>query len=97
MHSPSSSLVPLSLLPADPTFTLTNVTTAVESVEHLDKVGVYLDVPSAQWLSRDLILQYIITTLPDASWQTLAGALYYLKHDAALTRVTKYFQPQPGI
>jgi len=43
------------------------------------------------------MLQYFIATVPDASWQTLAGKLYYLEEHAALERAIKYFQPQPGI
>ena len=44
------------------------------------------------------MLQYFITTVPNASWQTLAGGLYYCEdEEAALERVKKYFQRQPGM
>jgi len=84
-------------LPTDPTFTLNNVTTAVESVENWYALGIYLGVLSRKCTSRKKMLQYFIATVPDASWQTLAGKLYYLEEHAALERAIKYFQPQPGI
>ena len=43
------------------------------------------------------MLQYFITTMPNASWQTLAWGLYYWEEQAALERVMKYFQRQPGM
>ena len=43
------------------------------------------------------MLRYFITTMPNASWQTLAGGLYYAQEQAALERVTKYFQQQSGM
>ena len=43
------------------------------------------------------MLQYFTTTVPNASWQTLAGGLYYKQEQSALERVAKYFQRQPGI
>ena len=92
------SLVPLSPLPADPTFTLTNVTTALESVDnqHLC-TAIGLEVPSKKCVSREGVLQYFISTVPDAPWQFLAGSLYKQEEQAALELVTKYFQRQPGM
>ena len=97
MHSPSSFLVPHSPLPTDPTFTLRNVTTAVESVEDCVSLGSFLGVPYESRGSMEKLVQYFITTVPNASWQTLAGALYCMEEHAALERVTKYFQRQPGM
>ena len=42
------------------------------------------------------MLQYFITTVPNASWQTLAGGLYHTQDRTALERVKKHFRPQPG-
>ena len=47
--------------------------------------------------SRKEMLQYFITAMPNASWQTLAGGLYLSEEQEALERVTKYFQQQPGM
>ena len=93
----SVSLVSLSPLPTDPTFTLSNVTTAVESVHDWYNLGIGLDVPSKRCGSREEILQCFITTVPNALWQTLAGALYHRQEQAALERVMKYFQRKPGM
>ena len=46
---------------------------------------------------RKAMVNYIITTMPSASWELLAGALYYLGEQTALTKVTSYFQRQPGM
>ena len=54
-------------------------------------------MPSKRCGSREEKLQYFITTVPNASWQVLAGVLYYGQEQAALERVTKYFQRQPGM
>jgi len=96
-YSPSSFLVPLSPLPTDFTFTLHNVTTAVESVEDWKLLVASLGVPDEKRGSREEMLQYFIAIVPNSSWQTLAGHLYYRQEHAALERVTKYFQPQPGM
>ena len=97
LHSPSSSLIPLSLLPTDPTFTLHNVTIAVKSVHSARVFGYYFDIPVGRSSTREKILRTFITTVPNASWETLAGGLYQVQEHAALQRVTEYFQPQPGI
>ena len=96
-HSCTVSWVPLVLPPTDPTFTLHKVTTAVESVQHWKRLGAYLGVPLTWCESREKMFQCFITAVPNASWQTLAGGLYYRQELKALERVTKYFQPQPGM
>lgn len=97
MHRPSSSLL-LSPFPADPTFTLQNLSTAIECVDdqHLC-AAIGLEVPSEKRVSREEVLQYLIATVPDAPWQFLAGSLYKEEEHAALENVTKYFQRQPGM
>lgn len=42
------------------------------------------------------MFQYFISTMPDASWQTLAGVLYSLREHAALKKVKRYFQVHQG-
>ena len=96
-HTHYHCMVSLSLLPADPTFTLSNVITAVESVQGWKSLAAYLDVPSEWRRSREEMLQYFITTVPNASWQILAGGLYYRQEQAALERVAKKYQRQPGM
>ena len=54
-------------------------------------------MPDWRYWSREQALEYFITTVPNASWQTLAGGLYYLQEQAALERAKKYFQRQPGM
>jgi len=96
--SPSSSTtVPLSPLSADPTFSIHNVDTAVESVQDWDGLGYHLGVPHEKHGSSEEMLQYFITTVPNASWEILAGGLYYQQEHAALEKVAKYFQPHPGM
>ena len=97
MCSHSEFLVPLCPLPSDPTFTLRNVNTAVGSVQDRNIQRLSLGVPLRSRKSREEMLQYFITTVPNASWQTLAGGLYQIQEHAALRRVTKYFQAQPGM
>jgi len=92
VESPSSSFS----LPADPTFTLTNVTTAIESVEDWDDLGYFLLVPYEKRGNREEMLRYFITTMPNASWETLAGGLYRQQEHAALETATKFFKPKPG-
>ena len=43
------------------------------------------------------MVNYYITSMPSASWELLAGALYYHGERTALTKVTSYFQRQPGM
>ena len=93
MHRRSSSLSPLA---TDPTFTLANVTTAVEIVDNWGRLY-YLGVPGKKRGSKEEMLQYFITTVPNASWETLAGGLYYAQEHAALANVSKQFQSQPGV
>jgi len=78
-----------------PTFTLTNVTTAIESVEDWDDLGYFLLVPYEKRGNREEMLRYFITTMPNASWETLAGGLYRQQEHAALETATKFFKPKP--
>ena len=46
---------------------------------------------------RKEMMNYYITSMQSASWELLAGALYYRGEQTALTKVTSYFQRQPGM
>ena len=47
-------------------------------------------------MNTETALNYYVTTVAAASWEHLAGILYYLEEHAALDKVKKYFQRQPG-
>ena len=42
-------------------------------------------------------MEYFITAVPRASWETLAGQLYYMQQHEALEKVKVYIQQQPGM
>ena len=58
-------------------------------------LGYALEIPSSKH-GRKEMMNYYITNTP-ASWELLAGALYYRGEQTALTKVTSYFQRQPGM
>ena len=41
-------------------------------------------------------LQYYLQTIPGASWERLAGALWSLEEEKALEKVRQYLPPTPG-
>ena len=43
------------------------------------------------------MLNYFVTMMPNASWRTLVGGLYYQEEQLALMKATSYVQRQPGI
>lgn len=94
-HSHSSSL--FSHSPADATFTLTNVLSTLETVQEWNKLGDKLHVPYTKQDSKDTMMNYYVTSIANASWQMLAGALYYCGEQTALKKVKAYFQRQRGM
>ena len=99
-------------LPADPTLTINNLYLVTSSVQNWYGLGGYytgLGVPLAV---RDEIrdnpailteedkmaamLQYFLNNVPMASWQKVAGALYYDEEEAALQAVKKFLPVTPG-
>ena len=85
-------------LPTDATFTLTNVMSALETVQKWDDLYDQLEIPyTKQVHEKRPAFNYYINTCPGASWSALAGALYYRGEQTALTKVTSYFQRQPGM
>lgn len=83
--------------PPDPTLTLPNVITVVGMVKNWKVLGGYLLVPDSKMKTREEMLDYFITTTPGASWETLAGHLYYMQQDKALEKMSDYLKRQPGM
>ena len=83
-------------LSTDTTFTLSNVWSTLDTVQ--DWVGLHnkLRIPYSKRGEQETV-NYIVTNMPSASWELLAGALYYCGEQTALTKVTSYFQRQPGM
>ena len=71
----------------------------LETVQELEDLCEQLDIPATKWYMKggDTIINYYIMTCPGASWSALAGALYYCREQTALTKVSSYFQRQPGM
>ena len=99
-------------LPADPTFTIKNLRLVTSSVQNWWSLGNYLyglGVPVAVLyeISRNpailtdedkmtAMLQYFLNNVPMASWQKVAGALYYMKEEKALQAVKKFLTVSRG-
>ena len=83
--------------PADTTFTLTNVLSTLETVQEWNKLGDKLHVPYTKQDSKDTMMNYYVTSIANASWQMLAGALYYCGEQTALKKVKAYFQRRRGM
>ena len=80
-----------------PTFTYFNVLSSVQTVKNWDELGKYLQVPShKRQKNKDIMVNYFVTSVPNASWEKLAGALYYYGEENALKKVKTYFQRKPG-
>ena len=89
--------------PSDPTLTVENVREVMEKVGDLRGVGVSLVLPSSklQKISqqsstkrkRSLALgDYLVNTVPDASWEMLARVLYRRGEHTALGVMKQYLQ-----
>ena len=83
------------ILPTDTTFTLRNVWSTLDTVQYWRDLGYQLHIPDSKQ-GRQEMVNYFVTNIP-SSWELLAGALYYLGEQTALTKVTSYFQRQPGM
>ena len=85
-------------LPTDTTFTLTNVMSILERVQEWQALFRQLEMPWTKYEhGKKPAFNYYITSMPSASWQLIAGVLYYCGEQTALTKVTSYFQRQPGM
>ena len=84
------------LLPAEPTLTASNLYDALEEVEELDRIAIYLDIPqskeqdiNSQYSSDNqrkyAIIEEFMNNHPAPSWRLVAEFLY--KIDTGLHRV----------
>ena len=99
-------------LPADPTLTINNLRLVTSSVQDWGSLGDYHDglgVPDAvldeisfnpaNLTEEDkmaAMLQYFLNNVPMASWQKVAGALYYWKEETALQAAKKFLTVPRG-
>ena len=98
---------------SDGTLTTSNVCQALASVKDWHSLGYYtggLGVPGAvcndirdnrpnktEEEKKTEMLVYYLHTMPQASWQTIAGALYYMKEEVtALEAVKRFLHHTPG-
>lgn len=65
----------------------------MKKVKDCVSVGASLDVPRSK---RHATREYWLQTLPDASWERLAGVLYYWEEERALKAVKEYLQSPQG-
>ena len=102
------SVSALSLLPADPTLTLHNVTTVVAPVRDWDKLGACLGVPVAKRNEidskystyeekKEALMDYWLRCSPVASWGKLAGKLYYMEEKKSLQLVQRHLKKTSGM
>ena len=99
-------------LPADPTLTINNLRLVTSSVQDWERLGHYncgLGVPDAVRKEISVILailteedamtamlQYFLNNVPMASWQKVAGALYWMKEEKALQAAKKFVTVSRG-
>ena len=99
-------------LSADPTLTINNLRLVTSSVQNWKDLGNYnfgLGVPLAVLIEiRDnpailteedkmaAMLQYFLNNVPMASWQKVAGALYWRKEEKALQAAKKFLTVSRG-
>ena len=70
----------------------------LETVQEWEDLGEQLGIPGTKRQNgKEPAFNYYITSMPSASWQLVAGVLYYCGEQTALTKVTGYFQRQPGM
>ena len=96
---------------SDGTLTTSNVCQALASVKDWHSLGVYtagLGVPAVRDDIQDNrpnktekekkteMLVYYLHTMPQASWQTIAGALYFWGEVTALAAVKRFLHHTPG-
>ena len=99
-------------LPADPTLTIKNLRLVTSSVQNWYGLGDYyygLGVPDAVLeeirvnpaiLTEEdkmaAMLQYFLNNVPMASWQKVAGVLYYMEEKKALQAAKKFLPVSRG-
>ena len=71
---------------------------ALETVQEWRDLARQLGIPATKKLhGSEPAFNYYVTSMPSASWHLIAGALYYRGEETALTKVSSYFQRQPGM
>ena len=95
----------------DSTLTINNLRTVTSSVRNLYDLGDYLyglgvphtvlseiiDNPAmTEEDKRTEVLLYFLRNVPMASWERVAGALYYMKEERALQAVKKFLTVSTG-
>ena len=99
-------------LPADPTLTINNLRLVTSSVQNWRDLGHYVSGLGVPPLVRDEIsanpailteedkmaamLQYFLNNVPMASWQKVAGALYWMKEEKALQAAKRFLTVSRG-
>ena len=107
MHN-IASVSALSLLPADPTHTVHNVTTVVAPVRDWDNLGIYLGVPqtkrdeirskySTDEKKKEALIDYWLCCSPVASWGKLAGVLHFMEEKQSLQLVQRHLKKTSGM
>ena len=101
-----SGWLSLSPLSPDPTLTVASVTAVMESVGNWYGLGYCLVPEPVEDVIRDIrrgdrecktaLAEYFVTSVPGASWTTLAGALYYNEESAALLAVGRHLKKEKG-
>ena len=102
-----SAWLSLSPLSPDPTLTVASVTAVLESVGDWYGLGDWLDVPrpvldmirGSDRGDRECeiaLAEYFVSSMPGASWTTLAGALYHEEESAALLAVGRHLKEEKG-
>ena len=99
-------------LPADPTLTINNLRFVTSSVQNWKRLGNYryglgVPTPVVNEISANraivtgenkmtAMLQYFLNNVPMASWQKVAGALYWRKEEKALQAAKKFLTVSRG-
>ena len=102
------SVSALSLLPADPTLTLYNVTTVVAPVRDWYSLGGWLGVPvakrteigskySTDEMRKEALMDYWLRCSPVVSWGKLAGELHYLEEKQSLQLLQRHLKKTTGM
>ena len=84
----TQSTFPVShFLSTDTTFTFSNICSSLDTVEDWGHLGKQLDIAPSKRGKQEMV-NYYVTNIP-ASWELLAGVLYYLGEQRALTKSDK--------
>ena len=98
-------------LPADPTLTINNLRLVTSSVQNWDDLGHYyygLGVPTdvrdkisdnpaiLTEEGKTAMLHYFLNNVPMASWQKIAGVLYYMEEETALQAAKRFLTVSRG-